>query len=91
MCWLLSPQHQQRSHGYRSCDSVQYLRTLCKLRKNSKVTTSDKAVEAPILRVSDYSDLFTHFRNHWHAQTSVLSLLQSPLAVSWRRILTQKL
>jgi hypothetical protein len=39
-------------------------------------------------------DLYTHnswlhFTDHWHTQTSVLSVLQSPLAVSWQRILTQ--
>jgi hypothetical protein len=28
---------------------------------------------------------------HTHTQTSVLSLLQSPLAVAWQRVLTQKL
>jgi hypothetical protein len=27
-----------------------------------------------------------HFTDHWHTQTSVLSLLQSPLAVSWERL-----
>jgi hypothetical protein len=27
-----------------------------------------------------------HFTVHWHTQTSALSLLQSPLAVSWQRI-----
>jgi hypothetical protein len=27
-----------------------------------------------------------HFTDHWHTQTSVLSLLQSPLAVSWQQI-----
>jgi hypothetical protein len=30
-----------------------------------------------------------HFTNHWHTQTSVLSQLQSPLAVSWQQLLTQ--
>jgi hypothetical protein len=32
-----------------------------------------------------------HFTVHCHTQTSVLSLLQPPLAVSWQRILTQEL
>jgi hypothetical protein len=27
-----------------------------------------------------------HFTHHWHTQTSVLSLLQSPPAVSWQRL-----
>jgi hypothetical protein len=27
-----------------------------------------------------------HFTVHWHIQTSVLSLLQYPLAVSWQQI-----
>jgi hypothetical protein len=38
-------------------------------------------------------DSWLHFTDHWHTQTSVLSLrvLQSPLAVSWERILTQEL
>jgi hypothetical protein len=31
-----------------------------------------------------HSELY--FTDHWHTQTSVLSLLQSPLAVSWQRI-----
>jgi hypothetical protein len=34
-------------------------------------------------------DLWLHFREQWHIQTNVLSLLQSPLAISWHRILTQ--
>jgi hypothetical protein len=32
-----------------------------------------------------------HFTDHWHTHTSVLSLLKSPLSVSWQRILTQEL
>jgi hypothetical protein len=35
--------------------------------------------------------LIIPFTDHWHTQTSVLILLQSPLAVSWQRILTQEL
>jgi hypothetical protein len=30
-----------------------------------------------------------HFTDHWHIQTTVLSLLQSPLAVSWQRLLSR--
>jgi hypothetical protein len=30
-----------------------------------------------------------HFTDHWHTQTSVLSVLQYPLAISWQRFLTQ--
>jgi hypothetical protein len=36
-------------------------------------------------------DSWLYFTNHWHTQTSVLRLLQSPLAVSWQWILTQEL
>jgi hypothetical protein len=32
-----------------------------------------------------------HFTDHTDTQTSVLSVLQSPLAVPWQRILTQEL
>jgi hypothetical protein len=32
-----------------------------------------------------------HLSDHWHTQTSVLSLLQSPLAVSWQRFLPRKI
>jgi hypothetical protein len=28
-----------------------------------------------------------HFTDHWHTQTTILNLLQSPLAVSWQRLL----
>jgi hypothetical protein len=35
-------------------------------------------------------DPWLHFTDHWHRQTSVLSLLQSPLAVPWQRIWTQE-
>jgi hypothetical protein len=28
-----------------------------------------------------------HFTDHWHTQTSVLSLLQSPIAVPWQQLL----
>jgi hypothetical protein len=31
-----------------------------------------------------------HFTDHWHTQTSVLSLLQSPLAVSLQRLLPRE-
>jgi hypothetical protein len=31
-----------------------------------------------------------HFTVHWHTQTSVLSLLQSPIAISWQRISHRK-
>jgi hypothetical protein len=33
----------------------------------------------------------THTHTHTHTHTSVLSLLHSPLAVSWQRISTQEL
>jgi hypothetical protein len=32
-----------------------------------------------------------HFICHWHTQSSVLSLLQSPLAVSWQRFLPKEI
>jgi hypothetical protein len=32
-----------------------------------------------------------HFTDHWHTQTSVLSLLQSPLAVSWQWLLPREI
>jgi hypothetical protein len=32
-----------------------------------------------------------HFTDHWHTQTSVLSLLQSPLAISWQRLLPREI
>jgi hypothetical protein len=32
-----------------------------------------------------------HFTDHWHSQASVLSLLQSPLAVSWQRLLPREI
>jgi hypothetical protein len=32
-----------------------------------------------------------HFTDHWHTQTSVLSPLQSPLSVSWQRLLTMEI
>jgi hypothetical protein len=32
-----------------------------------------------------------HFTDHWHTQTSVLSLLQSPLAISWQQILPREI
>jgi hypothetical protein len=31
------------------------------------------------------------FTYHWHTRTSILSLLQSPLAVSWQRLLTREI
>jgi hypothetical protein len=31
------------------------------------------------------------FTDHWHTQTSVLSLLKSPLAVSWQRLLPREI
>jgi hypothetical protein len=33
-----------------------------------------------------YTPLELHFTGHWNTQTSVLSVLQSILAVSWQRI-----
>jgi hypothetical protein len=33
-------------------------------------------------------DSWLHFTDHWHTQASVLSLLQSPLAVAWQRLQT---
>jgi hypothetical protein len=36
----------------------------------------------------DHSEL--HFTVHWHTQTSVLSLIQPPLAVSWQRLLPRE-
>jgi hypothetical protein len=36
-----------------------------------------------------HSELY--FTDHWHTQTSVLSLLQSPLAVSWQRLLPMEI
>jgi hypothetical protein len=47
-----------------------------------------------VTRFIDYlctHDSWLHFTDYWHTQTSVLSLLQSPIAVSWKRILTQEL
>jgi hypothetical protein len=44
-----------------------------------------------VTRFIDYlsvHDSWLHFIDYRHTQTSVLSLLQSPLAVSWQRILT---
>jgi hypothetical protein len=32
-----------------------------------------------------------HFTDHWHIQASVLSLLQSPPAVSWQRLLPREI
>jgi hypothetical protein len=32
-----------------------------------------------------------HFTDHWHTQTNVLILLQSPLAVSWQRLIPRKI
>jgi hypothetical protein len=32
-----------------------------------------------------------HFTDHWHTQTSVLSLLQSPVAVSWQWCLPREI
>jgi hypothetical protein len=32
-----------------------------------------------------------HFTDHWHTQTSVLSLLQSPLAASWQWLLPREI
>jgi hypothetical protein len=32
-----------------------------------------------------------HFTDHWHTQTSVFGLLQSPLAVSWKRLLPREI
>jgi hypothetical protein len=32
-----------------------------------------------------------HCTDHWHTQTSVLSVLQSPLAVSWQRLLPREI
>jgi hypothetical protein len=32
-----------------------------------------------------------HFADHWHIQTSVLCLIQCPLAVSWQRLLPREI
>jgi hypothetical protein len=32
-----------------------------------------------------------HFTDHWHTQLSLLSLIQAPLAVSWKRLLTMEI
>jgi hypothetical protein len=32
-----------------------------------------------------------HFTDHWHTQTSVLSLLQHPLTISWQRPLKREI
>jgi hypothetical protein len=32
-----------------------------------------------------------HFTDHWHTQTSILSLLQSPIAVFWQRLLPREI
>jgi hypothetical protein len=34
----------------------------------------------------DIHDSWLHFADHWHTQSSVLSLLQPPVAVSWQRL-----
>jgi hypothetical protein len=33
----------------------------------------------------------SHVIDHWHTQKSVLSILQSPLAVSWQRLLPREI
>jgi hypothetical protein len=36
-------------------------------------------------------DSWLHFTDHWHTKTSVFGISESPLAVSWRQVLTQEL
>jgi hypothetical protein len=78
------------SFPYRiKCYKFKYCHVVCVTTDGVRIGDS---IYWPLIHTNrDYTLHITDTHTHTHTQTNVLSLLQSPLAVSWQLILTQAL